>query len=114
MATLYRFRCGQAVVLCGPARRPEQAPNAPDHRQAMTDEQGTKEWLETIEALVETNDRLSAALTQCLRALREGRTLAPAVVEEYTTQLQTVAAHRNRLREILATWWAMLPPRQTH
>jgi hypothetical protein len=70
--------------------------------------------LQALEGILETNERLCTALRQCLDAQQQGRRLSSAVLEDYSSQLESVTADQKRIRELVATWWTIIGADQAH
>ena len=76
----------------------------------MSDTSALADLLQTLEGVIETNERICTALRESLDAHQEGRVLPDAVLEDYRSQLESVLASQSRMRELVATWWTLIAP----
>jgi hypothetical protein len=70
----------------------------------MCDSNTIAELLQALESVIETNEPVCTALAHCLEAQGQGRALTPTVLEDFSSQLQSVIAAQSRMRELVATW----------
>ncbi len=70
-----------------------------------------KGLLQSLEHSLDATDRVSGLCRHLLNAQRDGTAIVPSALQRYEEQLSELTSQRERMREIVAKWWALMEER---